>query len=77
MNNGLTFAFLVIVVVMCTRVAMAWIKTRNSRSKADADAELEFGDTLVKIQKLEERIQVLERIVTERPYDLKREIDSL
>jgi hypothetical protein len=43
--------------------------------KPEANEELE--DTLAKIELLEERIQVLERIITENRFDLKNEIDSL
>lgn len=35
------------------------------------------GDHIRKIDELEKRIQVLERIVTSKNYDLKREIDDL
>ncbi len=35
------------------------------------------GDHIKKIDELEQRIQVLERIVTSKNYDLKREIDDL
>jgi uncharacterized small protein (DUF1192 family) len=41
----------------------------------ETDEELE--QTLLKIDELEERIQVLERIITENRFDLKKEIDSL
>ena len=71
--NGLTFAFLIVTVVMISKVAQIWIETRNA--KPEADEELE--STLATIASLEERIQVLERIVTEDRFDLKREIDSL
>lgn len=37
----------------------------------------EVGKHLKKIDELEQRIQVLERIVTTKNYDLKREIDDL
>jgi hypothetical protein len=37
----------------------------------------ELEETLAKIEILEERIQVLERIITENRFDLKKEIDSL
>ena len=73
MSNGLTFAFLVITVVMAARVAQTWIQSRGAKPEIDEDLE----DTLAKIRQLEERIQVLERIVTEDRFDLKREIDSL
>jgi hypothetical protein len=71
--NGLTFAFLIVTVVMISKVAQIWIETRNAKPEVDE----EFEGTLAKIASLEERIQVLERIVTEDRFDLKREIDSL
>jgi TolA-binding protein len=37
----------------------------------------EVDETLQQIEQLEERIRVLERIVTENRYDLKKEIDKL
>ncbi|NNF49321.1 MAG: hypothetical protein HKN65_05660, partial [Woeseiaceae bacterium] len=37
----------------------------------------ELDETLAHIEELEERIRVLERIVTENRTDLKREIDGL
>jgi hypothetical protein len=59
--------------VMCANVAQTYIKQR--KTKPEANEELE--DTLAKIELLEERIQVLERIITENRFDLKKEIDSL
>ena len=73
MSNGLTFAFLIVTVVLLSKLAQTWIQTRNSRPEADED----MLATLEKIDQLEERIQVLERIITENRYDLKQEIDSL
>ena len=73
MSGGMTFAFLVITVVLLARLAQAWIETRNAQPEKDE----ELQQTLDKIDVLEERIRVLERIVTEDRYDLKREIDSL
>ena len=73
MSQGLQFAFLVILVIFGSQVVKTWIQARHA--KPDVDEELE--DTLAKIERLEERIQVLERIITEERYDLKKEIDSL
>ena len=73
MSGGMTFAFLVITVVLLARLAQAWIETRNAQPEKDE----ELQQTLDKIDVLEERIRVLERIVTEDRFDLKREIDSL
>ncbi len=73
MNNVFTFVFLMVTAVLCFNLAETYLKHR--RKKTDNDGELE--ETLEEIKKLEERIQVLERIVTENRYDLKQEIDSL
>ena len=74
MNGNVAFMVVMIVgIVMCSKVLQTWLKQRDK--KVEPDQELE--ETLAKIDTLEERITVLERIVTERRYDLKREIDSL
>ena len=56
-------------------LAKRWIDTR-----ADARRARDSGpsdDTLDLIGRLEHRIEVLERIVTDTGYDLKKEIDRL
>lgn len=49
-------------------------KNRRGR-KTEANTELE--EALAQVHKLEERIQVLERIVTESKFDLRSEINKL
>lgn len=71
--NVFTFAFLVITVALCARLIQVYLENRHHRSESDDDIER----TLAKIDSLEERIQVLERIITESRFDLKRQIDSL
>ena len=73
MNPTFTFVLLIIMVVMCGQVAQTYLKQRARRPEPDED----FEQTLLKIDELEKRIQVLERIVTENRYDLKKEIDDL
>jgi hypothetical protein len=74
MNGNLAFMIIMIVaIVMCANVMKAYLKRRNV--KPEANEELE--ETLAKIDTLEDRIKVLERIITENRFDLKREIDSL
>ena len=73
MNGVFTFVFLVVLVVMIAGVARSWIEQRNKGARS----EQEIADTLAKIDQLEERIRVLERIVTENRFDLKQQIDSL
>jgi hypothetical protein len=73
MNSTLVFVLLIVCMVMCANVAQTYIKQRQMQPEANEELE----DTLAKIELLEERIQVLERIITENRFDLKEEIDSL
>ncbi len=73
MNSTLVFVLLVIGMVMCTNIIQTYLKQR----KLEPEDNEELAETLTKIELLEERIQVLERIITENRFDLKKEIDSL
>ncbi len=73
MNNSYTFVLAIVVVVMCAQLAKTYLKQRARRPEPNEELE----QTLAKIDELEERIKVLERIVTEKRYNLKSEIDSL
>jgi hypothetical protein len=71
--NVFTFVFLTVTVVLCAQLIQTYIENRN-KTRTDDEA---VDETLLKIDRLEERIQVLEKIVTEDRYDLKRRIDNL
>lgn len=73
MNGVFTFVFLVVLTVMCAGVARTWILQRAK----NGDANEELAEALDKISQLEERVRVLERIVTENRADLRQQIDSL
>jgi hypothetical protein len=73
MNGVFTFIFLVVSVVMIAGLIETWLKQRANKS----DSDEEMSAALAKIDLLEERIRVLERIVTENKFDLKRQIDEL
>ena len=73
MNNTFTFVLCIIFIVLAFQLARTWLENKNNKQPIDE----ELQDTLAKIDVLEERIRVLERIVTENRYDLKKEIDSL
>lgn len=70
-----TFAFVLSIITICLLYSLFnnWIKHRNKKPEQDD----ELQQTLDKVDQLEERIRVLERIITENKFDLKREIDSL
>jgi hypothetical protein len=73
MNGTFVFVLLIIAMVMSTAVIRTYIKQRGIRPPHDEDLE----ETLARIDLLEERIRVLERIITEHRIDLKQEIDNL
>ena len=73
MNSTLVFVLMLVAIVSFANVKTTWIKQKKKEPEVDE----ELSDTLAKIDVLEERIQVLERIITENRFDLKKEIDSL
>ena len=71
-----THIVLIVMVVMGFCALQSWIKHRGRSIEAGANAN-DANEMLEKIDILEERIRVLERIVTERNIDLKQQIDDL
>ena len=60
-------------IVLIAHVCTEWLKTRPKTSEISEGME----ETLSKMDALEERIRVLERIVTENKFDLRQEINKL
>lgn len=73
MSNVFTFVLCIIIIVTIGQLAQTWLEQR----KTESEGENENEDLLQQLERMEERIKVLERIVTEERYDLKREIDAL
>lgn len=73
MNGTFVFIVTIVAIVMFARIVEAWLKQRKSAPEPGEEVE----ETLGKMEQLEERIRVLERIVTENRVDLKRQIDDL
>jgi hypothetical protein len=63
----------IVAIVFTADTVQKYLKMKQK--KAETDPELE--ETLASLERLEERIRVLERIVTENRFDLGREIDKL
>lgn len=73
MNGVFQFVVIIVIVVSLSELAKTYLKQRARRTEPNE----ELNETLLRIDELEERIKVLERIVTENRYDLKKEIDGL
>ena len=73
MSSTFYFILILVAIVMSAEIVKTWLK----QNKAEPVVDEELAETLARIDQLEDRIQVLERIITENRFDLKREIDSL
>jgi cell division protein FtsB len=71
--NTLFFVVCIVAIVVAGDTFQKYMKLKQSKPQ---DSE-ELDQTLAEIERLEERIRVLEKIVTDNKYDLKREIDRL
>lgn len=63
----------IVAIVSIASVLEKYFKAKAAEKNEGDDSET----TLKKIEVLEERIQVLERIVTENKFDLRRQINDL
>lgn len=70
--SNMFFVLCIVAIGCATAVLSDYFKSRAQKDKHRAGEE-----TLAHLEALEERIRVLERIVTEKKVDLKREIDRL
>ena len=71
--NTLFYVVCIVAIVFAADTFQKYMKMKNQEKKSDPELE----ETLAHIEQLEERIRVLERIVTENRTDLKSEIDRL
>ena len=73
MNSSLFFVVCIVAIVFTAQTIQKYLKMKNAEKPSDPELE----ETLAQIERLEERIKVLERIVAENKFDLGREIDKL
>jgi cell division protein FtsB len=71
--NTLFYVVCIVAIVFTADTIQKYLKMKNQEKPSDPELE----ETLAHIEQLEERIRVLERIVTEKRTDLRSEIDRL
>lgn len=71
--NTLFYVVCIVAIVFTADTIQKYLKMKNKERENDPELE----ETLAQIERLEERIRVLERIVTEDKADLKSEINRL
>ena len=71
-------AIVFVVLIACVTGVMCHYISENAKSKRKAGATTaDLDETLAQLDAIEERVRVLERIVTENKFDLKQEIERL
>jgi hypothetical protein len=70
--NVFEFVLILLVIVFVYRVVDTYIKSRSDREKTSEDTDMD-----TRLQAMEDRVRVLERIVTDDRYDLKRKFEAL
>ena len=71
--NLFTMITIIVIAALVSSLAHAWIKSRKIKSVDLSPLE----NRLSEVESLSERVKVLEAIVTDKGYDLKKEIDAL
>ena len=66
-----TFVIIIVIIGCGTGVLTEYFKHKRE-SQADPD-----GDVYEELDRLRERVEILERIVTDEKYQLKKELDQL
>lgn len=71
--STLFYVVCIVAIVFTADTVQKYLKVKEKERESDPELE----ETLAQIERLEERIRVLERIVTEARTDLRSEIDRL
>lgn len=71
--NTMFYVVCIVAIVFAASTVQQYLKLRHRKEEKSVVAE----ETQAQLDKLEERIQVLERIVTENKFDLRQEINKL
>ncbi|HEY8520366.1 MAG TPA: hypothetical protein VIN61_09810 [Gammaproteobacteria bacterium] len=70
--NPFEFVLAIIILAFSFKLLESWIKHRQQSRSAEGEIEL-----LKRLDAIEERVKVLERIVTDERFDLRREFKNL
>jgi hypothetical protein len=74
--NPFEFVIIILVLTFLFKLVNTFIQAKGTR-RADDVAAVEAEELRRRLASVEERVQVLERIVTDEAYDLKRQFKDL
>ena len=67
-----TFVIIIVIVGCGTGILSDYFKTKRQSAAVEVD-----DDVYAELDRLRERVEILERIVTDEKYNLKKELDQL
>lgn len=75
--NPFEFVIAIIALALLASVARSYFESKRDKREARQQQEAETENYLERLQQLEERIRVLERIVTDEQFELKQRFRNL
>ncbi|NBC22697.1 MAG: hypothetical protein GVY21_04385 [Gammaproteobacteria bacterium] len=75
MSSAHVFVIVLVAIVLLAGIAKEYL--RHHRREEDPKGDEELEATVARLEELEERVRVLERIVTDPQEGLRREINRL
>lgn len=75
--DGKVLAILIVIVVFASMTMQQWLKHKADMANKQLRDDDETDELKAEIADLKERVQVLERIATDKGSRLKEEIDAL
>ena len=75
--NAFEFVIVIIILSFVYKLLTAWMRGREYRRSHDESANESAALTQQRLEQLEERVRVLERIVTDDRFELKQQFKDL
>jgi adenine-specific DNA methylase len=71
------FEFVIVIIVLSFLYKLVSLALQNKHQSRNREDEAANGELLKRLEEVEERVRVLERIVTDERFDLKQQFKDL
>jgi len=75
--NAFEFVIVIVILGFVYRLLLAWMRNREFRRNDESTSSNAAAQMQQRLEQLEERVRVLERIVTDDRYELKQQFKDL
>ena len=75
--NAFEFVIVIVILGFIYRLLLAWMRNREFRRNDESTSSNAAAQMQQRLEQLEERVRVLERIVTDDRYELKQQFKDL